>query len=390
MSSQKAGPRVLVVDDDAAIIDVFSRVLSSAGYDVVRAGDGQEAQRYIDTSSFEVIVSDISMPGMNGVELLRAVRRHDADVPVILVTGEPDVHTAIQAVEYGALRYLLKPVDAKTLVNVVSMAVRLHELARLKRQAISVIREPGAAVFDRAGLEARFRDALDQVWMAYQPIVLPATRRVFAYEAFVRSRSDALPRPDLLLDAGERLNRLHELGRIIRAQVAETLPALDPDLALFVNVHPEELNDDELFDESAPLSRMARRVVLEVTERARLDPVPDLERRFETLRALGYRLAVDDLGAGYAGLSSFVQIRPEIVKIDMALSRGVENDPTRRNVIRSLLEVCRDLHIDVVIEGVETRDQSRVLQELGAGLLQGYFFAQPGEPFPPVADGVFS
>lgn len=386
MGSESSGaPRVLIVDDDELIVDVFSRLLSANGYEVACARDGRQAEEQVGTSPFDVIVSDISMPGMNGVELLRAVRRRDEDVPVILVTGEPDVRTAIQAVEYGALRYLLKPVSKETLLEVVGTAVRLHELARLKREAISLLGKSRVSALDRAGLEVGFRKALDQVWIAYQPIVLWSERRIYAYEAFVRSHSELLSRPDTLIDAAERLNLLHELGRTIRERVAAKLPDLSAGLAVFVNIHPEDINDDELYDATAPLSRFAKKVVLEITERARLDPLPDLDRRFEALRALGYRLAVDDLGAGYAGLSSFVHIKPELVKIDMALSRGVETDPTRRNLIRSLLGVCREMKIEVVVEGVETREQARALEDLGANLLQGYFFALPGEVFPPVA-----
>src|SRR5262245_28623691 len=102
-------PRVLVVDDDAALLKGHARILEKAGFQVATAGDGAAAIRTLDQGAFNVILSDIDMPGMNGLQLLEQVRARDLDVPVVLITGTPSVETAARAMEHGALRYLVKP-----------------------------------------------------------------------------------------------------------------------------------------------------------------------------------------------------------------------------------------------------------------------------------------
>src|SRR5580698_4434505 len=100
---------VLVVDDDPAVARALRRVLEAAGYTVSVVGGAQLAVEAITNNAFDVVISDIQMPGMTGVELLRSIRALDLDVPVILMTGVPTVETAIEAVNLGALQYLPKP-----------------------------------------------------------------------------------------------------------------------------------------------------------------------------------------------------------------------------------------------------------------------------------------
>jgi CheY-like chemotaxis protein len=101
----------------------------------------------------------------------------------------------------------------------------------------------------------------------------------------------------------------------------------------------------------------------------------------QSLRRLGFRLAVDDLGAGYAGLASFVGLEPEVVKIDMSLVRGIHREPVKRRLVTSIVELCRDLGTLVVAEGIETPDEREVLADIGCDLLQGYALGRP-EPHP--------
>jgi EAL domain-containing protein (putative c-di-GMP-specific phosphodiesterase class I) len=148
-----------------------------------------------------------------------------------------------------------------------------------------------------------------------------------------------------------------------------------------VNLHSADLNDEELFSEGAPLSKMAARVVLEVTERASLYGVKNVATCVARLKALGFQIAIDDLGAGYAGLTSFTQLEPKIAKLDMSLVRGVDADSRRQAIIGSMKKLCDELGMLVVAEGVETAAERDVLADLGCDLLQGYLFARPGRGF---------
>src|SRR5882672_11074958 len=109
------GMRILLVDDDPALVRAYQSALKRFGMIVETAADGREALDRVKHTEFDVVLSDISMPHMSGLELLQAVRGHDVDVPVILMTGEPGVDSAMHAVDHGAFRYLPKPVDIGTL-----------------------------------------------------------------------------------------------------------------------------------------------------------------------------------------------------------------------------------------------------------------------------------
>ena len=127
---------------------------------------------------------------------------------------------------------------------------------------------------------------------------------------------------------------------------------------------------------------MARRVVLEVTERATIDDVKDVQARVAKLRHLGFRIALDDLGAGYAGLSSFAVLEPEIVKLDMSLVRNVHLSEIRARLIGSMTNLCKQMGMLVVAEGVEAHEERDSVRAIGCDLLQGYLYAKPGPPFP--------
>lgn len=373
---REAKGRVLMVDDESALLEVWSEILADAGWEVDTASNGSKALEKLVQRSFDTILTDIDMPGLNGLQLLRAIRARDLDVPVILMTGNPRTETAIEAVEQGALRYLVKPVAAAILTEAVDAAVRLHRIARLKREALAYLGGESASPGDVAGLEAAFARGLQGLWMAYQPIVW-ADGRVFGHEALMRSDLRALPNPGAMFDAAERLGRVHDLGRTIRARAAASANGASG-ASLFVNVHALELTDADLYAPSAPLSARARSVVLEVTERSSFERVPDLRAKIKTLRELGYRIAVDDLGAGYAGLTSFAALEPDVVKLDMALVRGVDREPIKQRLVGSMARLCRDLGILVVAEGVETPAEKDLLVDLGCDLLQGFLLGRPG------------
>lgn len=132
----EAKPRALIVDDDQAFLTMCVRALEAQGFWVESASDAEAALRVVGCGCFDVMVSDIHMPGMSGVELVAQLRKLDIDIPVVLMTGDPEVQTAMGAIEQGVLRYLTKPVTPNELLVVVNSVVRLHGLARAERAAL--------------------------------------------------------------------------------------------------------------------------------------------------------------------------------------------------------------------------------------------------------------
>ncbi len=377
-------PRVLLVDDDPSLRKMLGRFLRRNMLDVVEADCGRVALQEIGAKRFDVILSDIHMPDGSGLDLLRGVRRVDLDVPVVLMSGKPDVETAATALEFGAFRYLSKPLELEAVEKIVRTAVRAHALARIRREALTVGRGAATTVGDHAGLEVRFEAALESLYMAYQPIVHAGGGRTFGVEALMRTRELSISSPPAMLDAATQLDRLPQLGRRIRNLVASMLDDRPDVPSVFVNLHPDDLFDAQLIDAAAPLTRHASRVVLEVTERESLTSTAALTERLERLRALGFRIAVDDIGAGYSGLTSFTDLTPEIVKIDMSLVRSIHTSKVKERTVSALCSLCHEMGTLVVGEGVETTDERDCLMALGCDLLQGYLI---GKPNPVIREG---
>jgi EAL domain-containing protein (putative c-di-GMP-specific phosphodiesterase class I) len=242
--------------------------------------------------------------------------------------------------------------------------------------------EASDAAYHLRELEDKLQRCLATLTLHFQPIVHAGTRARFGYEGLLRSIDKALPNPGAILDAAERLERTTLLGRNVRAQVAKVITNAPTERGLFfVNLHLLDLFDKQLLSPFAPLSKVASRVVLEITERTSLEGQIDLRYRVAELRELGFHIAIDDLGGGHARMGTFTPLDTDFVKLDMSLVRDVDKHQMKQRLIRSVTQLCREQGTQVVGEGVETEDEAQVLLDLGCDLLQGYVIAKPGPAF---------
>ncbi len=363
-------PRVLLVEDDLLLLRALTRLLRASGCQVTQVGSGLVAAQMAKVRSFDVLLTDVLMPELGGLEVAARMREDDPALSVVLITGSPTVETAVCALELGSLRYLVKPIAPSLLLATVTAATKLSRQRRKVPTALASMQ------FGDAALDERFDAALNALWMAYQPIY-DARGVLHGYEALVRSDEPTLANPLALLQAAERLRRVHDLGRRIRATVARMIAEAPEGPRVFVNMHPLDLLDESVFAADDPLSRHADRVTIEITERAALDEIPNGESRIRALRDLGFLVAVDDLGAGYAGLATLAELKPEIVKIDMSLIRNLDVDPVKQKLVRMVAAVSHDLGAIVVGEGIETAGERAAAIELGCDLLQGYLLGRP-------------
>jgi len=368
--------RILLVDDEQALLELYAEQLQWAGYDVETAGSVRAALDALEAGGFDAVISDIRMPDMSGIDLLRHVREQDLFIPVILMTGMATVETAVEAVDLGALQYLTKPVPEKELLKAAERAVRLRRVLAAKRDFLIHVGARDRLVWDRTGLEVRFDRALASLSVAYQPIFSASDDRLYGKEALVRTVEDAFPHPEALFEAAGRLGRVADVGRAVRAAVADW-HATRGSATVFVNLHPEDLADPALYDPGEPLTSHARNVVLEITERTNLAEVPDAQRRIHVLRGLGYRIAVDDLGAGYSGLTTLTTIDPHFVKLDISLVARCDQEQVKRNLIGAMTSFCHDAGILVVAEGIETEAEKAVVVAEGCDFLQGFLLGRP-------------
>lgn len=372
---------VLLVDDDDEVLRAHARVLERAGFTVVTAKSGDDAISSVLTTRFDVIVSDIYMPKMDGIHLLEHVRAVDLDVPVVLVTGAISEPLSIQAVEHGALRMLTKPLDRNALVAAVREAQSLCRLARARREARRITGSTEQVRGDTAALVTRFNRAIETLHVAYQPIVDVAERRIVGYEGFLRTREVELQSPHAVLDAAERLGRLPELGRQLRARIARDAAELAAEQLVFLKLVPIDLADGGIAAEGLPASFKAR-TVLQISERASLASVVDATRAASDLRGEGHVFAVDDFGADDTGLSRFAALAPRYTKLARALLDGIAEDRPRQFVVRTMVDTCRELGMKLVAKGVERPEERDALLAAGCTLMQGYLFAKPAPGFP--------
>jgi len=218
------------------------------------------------------------------------------------------------------------------------------------------------------------------ITMAFQPIVDVRKREIYAYEALVRG-TDGAP-------AGQILAQVNADNRYIFDQTCrKTAVGLAAQLQMpcFVSINflPNAVYQaatciratlEAAREHGFPTSRL----IFEITEQEELVDKEHLKSIIREYRRQGFKTAIDDFGAGYAGLNLLAEFQPDIIKLDMALVRAVDTNPVRQAIIRGILGVCEALSIEVIAEGVETEAELALLQGMGIYLFQGYLFARPG------------
>ncbi|MFW5655836.1 MAG: EAL domain-containing protein, partial [Roseicyclus sp.] len=192
-----------------------------------------------------------------------------------------------------------------------------------------------------------------------------------------------LLRPDVFLPIANELKMLEDLDVAVLDLALAARRRLEarlgyaPDVS--VNVSARRLLDPSLVKELRRREDLPDRgLAFEILETAFLDDEGDrLTRRIAELKDLGIRVEVDDFGTGHASFTSVLLLRPDRLKIDRAFVDGIDDDPARRDLVQGIIEMAKTMSSEVVVEGVETEAQARILTELGANVLQGYFFARP-------------
>ncbi len=377
MSSPAKPPRILLVDDEPIQTSGLARAFRGEPWELDTAQSAEEALRLFSRSPYDVVVTDETMPGLRGSELLAQLRETTPDTVRIVLSGQADLGAAVNAINAAEVfRFLQKPCS----FSEVSAAIR--DGLELRAQQAEFHAWRGARnPADAAQRGAEFDEALASLWMGYQPVLRAADESLYGYEALVRTDSEVLVHPGLLFSAAERLGRSAELSRCIRDRVARDISAAPAEAAILVNVTADDLADSAFVNGEDPLRAHSERIVLEVTERHSFKEDTHLQQRVASLRRHGYRIAVDDLGSGYSGLTSFMLVSPDVVKFDMELTRGIDTSPTQQRLIELMTGLCRQLGILTVAEGIETEAELETVTRLGCDLLQGFLFGAAARDF---------
>lgn len=229
------------------------------------------------------------------------------------------------------------------------------------------------------------RQLLSPVFM---PIVNSRERSIIGYEALIRGPlSSSLHSPIELFKVAHNCNRLLELELLCRELSIRRFKTLNLSGKLFLNVSPATLLEPD-FKSGMTIELMNKigfdpdHIVIEITEQFPIEDYALMKAATQHYLELGFEVALDDLGAGYAGLRSWSELRPQYVKIDRHFIEGIDSAPIKQEFVRSIVEVARTIQCKVIAEGIERIEEHRLLNSMGLELQQGYYFGHPS-PLPP-------
>jgi EAL domain-containing protein (putative c-di-GMP-specific phosphodiesterase class I) len=216
--------------------------------------------------------------------------------------------------------------------------------------------------------------------MAFQPIVDLKAGRVWGYEALVRGPNGESAWSVLSQVTDENRYKFDQAARVRAIELAGQL--FPPGAKLSINFMPNAVYEPKAcirasLDAAQRVGFDRRRIMFEFTENERMADVGHVHRIIDEYKKIGFTTALDDFGAGYAGLNLLAKFRPDLIKIDMEVIRGVDGEPAKQVIIAGIICIAEALGVTVLAEGVETEAETRVLHAAGIDLMQGYYFAKP-------------
>jgi EAL domain-containing protein (putative c-di-GMP-specific phosphodiesterase class I)/ActR/RegA family two-component response regulator len=381
----------LIADDEPRLRGALADLIASE--DSMRlvgsAGDADEAIALAEEIRPDVAIVDVKMPAGGGPRAARGIMEASPDTRVIALSAHEDRETVLEMLRAGAVSYLVKGTTPDEIVRSIGRAAVgraslssevmdgiVHELtAKLQREELDTV--------DRLTRQARVRRLIegDGLVMHFQPIVELSTGTIVGSEALARF----LDEPDR--PPNERFREAAEVGlgvelelAAIRAALAEVgnVPA---GTYISVNASHRVAMDQGLLGllDEAPVERL----VVEITEHEPVEDYGSFTSALRLLRERGVRIAIDDAGAGFSSLRHTLRLAPDIVKLDISITRDVDTDRGRRALASAMISFADQMGMTIVAEGVETEAERATLQELGVPFGQGFLFARPGPlPYP--------
>ncbi|MFC6790542.1 EAL domain-containing protein [Methylobacterium komagatae] len=229
--------------------------------------------------------------------------------------------------------------------------------------------------------------------MAFQPILDLSTARVWGYEALVRG-TNGEPAGAILSQVNDETRyRFDQAARVKAIELAGKLFPADEDVRLSINFMPNAVYEPRAcirasLEAAQRVGFSHRRIMFEFTENERFRDIEHLKRIVAAYRQQGFMTALDDFGAGFAGLSLLANFQPDLIKIDMDVLRGLDADARRRSIVAGIVSIGHSLGISILAEGIETAAELETVRGLGIDLVQGYHFARPLIEALPVVPGM--
>lgn len=376
--------RVLIADDEPALRIALADLLAHEDHLTLigTAGDADEAIQIATDQRPDVALVDVKMPAGGGPRAAREISRLSPDTRVIALSAFEDRPTVLEMLRAGAVGYLVKGTAGDEILDSIERVMAGG--ASLSSEVIAGIVYELTQQLRREDNEREVRDARrseierfvagEGLSMVFQPIMDLTTMDTVGMEALARFHSLPLRPPNEWFAEAVA----HALGvRLEVATVTQALAMLDrvpPGAYLAVNCsHHAAISPDI----TRLLEPHASRLVLEITEHEAVEDYEHLVEALVPLRSLGARIAIDDAGAGFASLRHTLRIAPDIVKMDLSLTRSIDSDRAKRALASALVSFADDMDVHMVAEGIETAAELATLRELGVPFGQGFYLAEP-------------
>jgi EAL domain-containing protein (putative c-di-GMP-specific phosphodiesterase class I) len=380
--------RVLIADDEQPVIDVLTALIANEP-DLEIAASARDAEMAIELAARtqpDVAILDVRMPGGGGARAAREIRRRSPDIRIIALSAHEEVDCVLEMLRAGALGYVVKGDSTDAIVRAIHRSLDHQgtfssqvttDMAHALAEQMHMVSE--GAQRRRQEVEDRISRVLDgdgdELFLAYQPIFDLEDNRVVGVEALARFKSPPDRSTDTWLAEAEAVERLLELELECLRTALRDLDRLPEEVFLSLNISPATAIAPELHEVLDGLP--AERLVLEMTEHAKVDDYEGLKAAIGRFRRRGIRLAIDDAGAGFASLRHIVLLHPDLIKLDMTLTRDVHLDETRRALVLALVAFGSQIGATVVAEGVEIAAQLATLRDVGVQFGQGFYLARP-------------
>ena len=384
--------RVLIAEDETSVRDALAELIRrDRSLDLVgTAADASEAVDAAHRTRPDVALVDVKMPGGGGPRAARGIREGSPETRIVALSAYEDHGAVQQMLAAGAIGYLVKGVPIREIVDALHRAFRGESI--LSPQVTGgIVRELADHLEREETHETSMRERVVRVRgiledggpeIVFQPIVNLQTHDVVGLEALSRF-PHALPDPESWFAEAAAVGLRTELEIAAVRAALRAIPHVPSAAYLSVNVSPDVVTTERCLEAlgDAP----ADRLVIEVTEHAPVQDYLGVGRALEPLRRHCARLAVYDAGAGFASLRHILRLSPDIIKLDIALTRDIDKDRARRALASGLIAFASEMGAAIVAEGVETEGEIETLRDLGVLFGQGFFLAEPASIGPSVA-----
>ena len=384
--------RVLVADDEETVRDVLEALLGSEPeFELIgSAADTETAIELACKELPDVALVDVRMPGGGGPRATREIVRKSPPTKVVALSADQDVTTVLTMLRAGAVGYVVKSDSTDEILSAIHRSVQGKSSVpeRLAAGVASAMLEhvQGHASRSSQLQRERVERAIDDraFTMVFQPIFDLDGGAIVGMEALARFSQLPVRTPTVWIAEAEAVGLLMDLELALAGAALDGLESLPPDAYLALNFSPQTAVSDRLRD---LLERTdPSRIVLEVTEHAPVADYDELREALSGLRERGVRLAIDDAGAGFASLRHIIRLDPDLIKLDITLTRQIETDPVRQALAVALVSFAEQIGATVVAEGVESELELEALRRAGIRHAQGFLLGRPG-PLAEVGSG---